>query len=213
MKQGYFLILMIVLLSVFNTFISSAQIKKEKLKFGFALGYGTENTYPFNSKDYDHSISYYTIKINYLLKEKGKWSYEVNIEPSFNIAKHQLINKYFIKPSIGDNFLELRELFTQKREIKEYVLNLGLLIRYKIIKNFSVYNLASVGPMISNKSTERLAKGFAFSDILAFGTSYIIDKVQLDIKYSIRHTSNFDFKSPNHGHNTANIEFGVLFKL
>ncbi|RLD28272.1 MAG: hypothetical protein DRI75_07260 [Bacteroidetes bacterium] len=213
MKQDHYLILMIVLLSVFNTFISSAQIKKEKLKFGFAYGYGTENTFPFNSKDYDHTTTYYKIKINYLLKDKRKWSYEVNIEPSFNIANHQLINKHFIKPSDGENFLEQRELFTQKREIKEYVLDLGLLIRYKIIKNYSVYTLASVGPMISNKATERLAKGFAFSDILAFGTSYTIDNIQLDIQYSIRHTSNFDFTAPNHGHNTANFEFGVLFKL
>lgn len=213
MKQSHYRIFIIISLSVFSTFISSAQINKEKLKFGFTHGYGTENTFPFNSKDYDHTVSYYKIKINYLLKEKRKWSYEVNIEPSFNIATHQLINKWFIKPSIGDDFLEQRELFTQKREIKEYVLNLGFLIRYKIVKNLSVYNLGSVGPMISDKGTERLAKGFAFSDILAFGTSYNIDKIQLDIKYSIRHTSNFDFKSPNHGHNTANIEFGVLFKL
>jgi Lipid A 3-O-deacylase (PagL) len=213
MKQSHYLIFFLASLFVFNTFVSNAQIIKENLKFGFAYGFGTENTFPFNSKDYDHSISFYTIKINYLLKEKRKWSYEVNIEPSFNIASHQLINKYFIKPSIGDNYLELRELFTQKREIKEYVLNLGFLIRYRIIKNFSVYNLASVGPMISNKDTERLAKGFAFSDILALGTSYRIDKIQLDFRYSIRHTSNFNLKSPNHGHNTANIEFGVLFKL
>jgi len=213
MKQSLYQISILASLFVLNTFVTRAQINKENLKFGFAYGFGTENTFPFNSKDYDHSISIYTIKINYLLKEKRKWSFELNIEPSFNIASHQLINKYFIKPSIGDNYLELRELFTQKREIKEYVLNLGFLIRYKIIKNFSVYNLASVGPMISNKDTERLAKGFAFSDIFALGASYKINKFQLDFRYSVRHTSNFDLKSPNHGHNTTNIEFGILFEL
>jgi Lipid A 3-O-deacylase (PagL) len=213
MKQNHNRIFIIVSLSLFNTFISTAQIKKENLKLGFVHGYGTENTFPFNKKDYDHTVTLYKVQINYLIKEKRKWSYEINIEPSYNIAEHQLLNKWFIKQSSGEDYLERRELFTQKRKIKEYTLNFGFLTRYTIFKKWSVYNLASIGPMISNKNTERLAKGFAFSDILAFGTSYKIDEIQLDFRYSIRHTSNFNFKSPNNGHNTANIEFGVLFKL
>jgi hypothetical protein len=203
----------ILIFLIFNSFISNAQIKKENFKLGFNYGTGTENAFPFNSKDYDHTVSQYKIQINYVIKEKGKWSYEINIEPSYNIAKHQLLNKFFIKPSSGDDFLERRDLFTQNREIKEYVLNFGFLTRYAIVKKLSVYNLASVGPMLSDKATERLAKGFAFSDILAFGTSYEIGEIVLDVRYSLRHTSNANFKKPNQGHNTMNIEFGMLFEL
>lgn len=162
MRQNHFQIILTLSLFIVNSFLSNAQINKENLKLGFNYAYGTESTFPFNSKDYDHSVTQYKIQINYLIKKKGKWSYEINVEPSYSIAEHQLLNKYFIKPSSGDDFLERRDLFTQNREIKEYVLNFGFLTRYSIIKNLSVYNLVSVGPMISDKATERLAKGFAF---------------------------------------------------
>ena len=205
----------IVLLLLFLCFsvISVAQIKKENFKYGFNYGMGSQNKFPFNSKQYSHDVEFYKIQINYLLKAKRKWSFEINAEPAFYVAEHQLLNKWFIKPNSGDDYLEQREYHTQKREIKEYVLNLGFLTRFSITKKLSVYNLGSIGPMISDKTTERLAKGFAFSDIMALGTSYEIGQVILDLRYSVRHTSNLEMKEPNNGHNTTNLEFGVLFDL
>ena len=204
-----------VLLLLFLCFslLSVGQIKKENFKYGFNYGIGSQNKFPFDLKDYTHEVDFYKIQINYLLKTKRKWNFEINIEPAFYISEHQLLNKWFIKPNTGDDYLEQRDLHTQKRIIKEYVLNLGILARYKISNKFSVYSLGSVGPMISDKATERLAKGFAFSDILAFGTSYKFEKIILDFRYSVRHTSNFEMKDPNNGHNTTNIEFGLLFDL
>ena len=67
--------------------------------------------------------------------------------------------------------------------------------------------------MFSDKATERLAKGFAFSDIFGLGLSYEINKLQLDFRYSVRHTSNLELKQPNGGHNTTNTEFSVLLNL
>lgn len=191
----------------------NAQIKKNNFKLGFNYGTGSQSRFPFDHDAYSHEVDFYKFQINYLLKEKKKWAFELNIEPSYYVAEHQLLNKYFIKESDAENYQELRDLYTQKRTIKEYVLNLGLMARYTLFKNSSIYALGSVGPMISDKATERLAKGFSFSDIFAFGTSYKINKVALDFRYSVRHTSNMEMKQPNNGHNTTNFEFGMLFDL
>lgn len=193
--------------------LGQSQIKKDNLKWGVSYGVGSQSKFPFNSVDYTHEVTFYKALINYTLKHKNKWSYEISIEPSFNVAKHQLKNKWFIKPEDSDNYLELRELYTKERTLKEYVLNLGFITRYSFFKNSSLYAMGSVGPMIGNIKTERLAKGFAFSDVLGFGASCVIEKVQLDFRYSLRHTSNLQLKTPNNGHNTTNIEFAILFSL
>ena len=205
--------LLIVLFFIGSSIEGEAQIRKENFRLGFNYGSGAQDRFPFDSEQYRHEVGFYKIQVNYLLKSKRKWSFEINIEPAYYIAEHQLLNEYFIKESDAENYQELRDLYTQKRTIKEYVLNLGFLTRYTVFKNSSIYILGSVGPMISNKETERLASGFAFSDILAFGTSYNINKIRLDFRYSVRHTSNFEIKDPNNGHNTTNLEFGIQFRL
>lgn len=211
MKQNFFRVILI--LSLCLSINGNAQIKKENFRLGFNYGSGSQNRFPFDLKDYSHEVSFYKIQVNYLLKDKIKWTFEFNLEPTYYVAKHQLLNKWLIKESVGENYQELRDFHTQKREIKEYVLNLGLLARYKISNKLSVYSIGSVGPMISDEATERLAKGFAFSDILGFGASYRISDFIVDFRYSVRHTSNLKMKDPNHGHNTTNIEFGVLIDL
>lgn len=194
-------------------FVGHAQIKTENIKLGFNYGEGSQNKYPFNLKDYIHTVSFYKAVINYRLKEKEKWTYEVILEPGIYLAKHQLLNKWFIKSTDYENFEELRDLYTQERRITEYVLNFGFIVRYTVFKPMSVFAIGSVGPMIANKPTERLAKGFAFSDVFGLGLSYEIGGIQLDFRYSVRHTSNLELQQPNNGHNTTNMEFGVLFQL
>ncbi|MEP1489420.1 MAG: acyloxyacyl hydrolase [Algibacter sp.] len=196
-----------------SIFLGNSQIKKENIKLGLAFGTGTQSSFPFNASDYTHEVKFYKAVVNYKLKQKNKWNYEINIEPSFNVAKHQLKNKWFVKPEDYDNYLELRDLYTQERTLKEYVLNIGFITRYALFENASMYALGSVGPMIGDIGTERLAKGFAFSDVFGLGTSYVVGKTQLDFRYSVRHTSNLQMKIPNNGHNTTNIEFAVLLQL
>lgn len=192
--------------------IIDAQIKKENIKWGISYGTGV-NKYPFKSKDYSHEVDFYKVVINYKIIQKKRWSYEINLEPSYNIAEHQLLNKWFIKDTDSEDYLELRDLYTQKRTIKEYVLNIGFVARYSFFKTFSGYAIGSIGPMISDKATERLAKGYAFSDVFGLGLSCHIRKTQLNLGYSIRHTSNLELKSPNNGHDSTNIEFSILYKL
>lgn len=213
MKISLSTILLFIGLFVFNTSYINAQIKKENFKWGLTYGTGTQGKFPFNADDYIHEVDFYKIQINYRFKDKQKWAFEVNLEPSYNVVEHQLLNKFYVKPSDAENYEELRELYTQKRTIREYVLNCGIIARYKIYKGISTYAIGSVGPMIADKATERLAKGFAFSDIFGLGLSYEINKLQFDLRYSVRHTSNLEFQQPNGGHNTTNMEFSVLLDI
>ena len=213
MKQKFTIPFFLTIVIIANSFVGNAQIKKENLKLGFTYGTGSQNKFPFNDKDYTHDVTFYKTQINYRVKDTQKWAFEVNSEPSYNVVEHQLLNRYYIKPSDADNYQELTELYMQKRTIKEYVLNFGFIVRYKVYNTISTYAIGSVGPMFSDKATERLAKGFVFSDIFGLGLSYEINKLQFDFRYSVRHTSNLELKQPNGGHNTTNTEFSVLFKL
>ncbi|TBN03013.1 hypothetical protein EYD45_10695 [Hyunsoonleella flava] len=193
--------------------IVSSQTEQDRTKLGFSFGKGFHNKFPFNSEDYSHEVEFYKVIFNYRFKESKNWAFEFVAEPSYNRVEHQLLNKWFIQPSDGQNYLELREIFTKKRMFNEYVLNLGLIARYKLFRKLSVYAVGSVGPMVADKGTERLASGFAFSDVFGLGLSYDSGKVRLCFRYSVRHTSNLEMKQPNNGHNTTNAECSVLFNL
>lgn len=212
MKQKIKISFFVALLCFVYSFDGFAQIKKENLKLGFSYGTGIQNKFPFNADDYTHDVDFYKVQINYRFKDKKKWAFEVNLEPAYNVVEHQLLNRFYIKPSDTDNYQELTELYMQKRTIKEYVLNLGVIARYKIYNGISTYAILGSGPMIADKATERLAKGFAFSDVFGLGLSYEFLKLQLDFRYSVRHTSNLELKQPNGGHNTTNVEFALLFR-
>ncbi|RZJ49878.1 MAG: hypothetical protein EOO44_17480, partial [Flavobacterium sp.] len=125
---------------------------------------------------------------------------------------HQLLNLYFVKPEKPD-YIEKRIEYTQLKDIHEYVLNVGFLIRKPINNSFSAYILASVGPMITDTETERMSEGFAFSDVLAVGFSAKVQRFQFDIRPSVRHVSNAGLGNSNAGYNTKNIELGLSYSL
>jgi hypothetical protein len=134
------------------------------------------------------------------------------LQPELNFATHQLLNLYFVTPE-ESNYIEKREKFTKLKDIKEYTLGIGLCVRKPVSKIASIYILASIGPMITDTETERLSKGFAFSDVLALGFSLKVDKVLFDVRPSLRHVSNAQLQSSNAGFNTKNIEFGLSLIL
>ncbi len=187
--------------------------KNNKIRLGFNSGFGTQESFPFDSKDYSYDVQFYKLQFNYLMIERIKWNFELNIEPSYYLAEHQLLNEYYVRPDQGDDYLEKREEFTEKKNINEYVLNLGLIARYKIYNNISVYAIGSVGPMYSDTDTERMNAGFAFSDIFGLGISYQIHRFFLDFRYSIRHVSNLNITLPNNGYNSSNLEIGCTYQL
>jgi hypothetical protein len=190
-----------------------AQNESRSLRIGVDYGIGKQPFFPFSSRDYNYNVKGYKVLINYHFKKAKRLSYELQIEPGIYSARHQLLNEYFIQPKDGTNYLELREIFTKEKTITEYALNVGMVVRYNLKGRFSFFVLGSIGPMISDTETERLAKGFAFSDIIALGAGYKVGKIMFEIRPGLRHVSNANLKQPNSGHNSSNIDFGISVLL
>jgi hypothetical protein len=191
----------------------NAQEEKHLLRLGISFGMGTQQFLPYNSPDYKYNVTGYKAVINYRFKELRFFSFEFQSDPGIFFARYTLLNPYFVQPDYGPDYLELREIYTKERTFVEYVLNLGILIRYKPKGRLSFFLLGSIGPMISGTETERLAKGFAFSDIVGIGASYKTGRFVFDIQPSLRHVSNADIKFPNCGHNSSNINLGISIFL
>jgi hypothetical protein len=185
-----------------------AQDKLGKVKFGFGYGIGNE----LKNSDYTYTNSYYKLQFYYTVKQAKRFKYEVLLQPEVNFAKHQLLNFYFVKPD-DPNYIEKRERYTKLKDIKEYVLNIGFLMRKPILKKASIYFSGSVGPMIIDTETERLSKGFAFSNVVALGITFKVNKITFDIRPNFRHVSNAGLKMLNSGYDTKNIDLSFLFPL
>jgi hypothetical protein len=206
-------IFLLFIYSLFVVFSLYGQDNSKAIRLGIGYGIGTQQIFPYNNSDYSHNVNGYKGLINFPLKKTGKFSYELQIEPGIYSARHRLLNKFFIQPDKSANYLELRDLFAQERTITEYALNIGVLVRYNLKEKLSFFILGSTGPMYTNTETERLAKGFAFSDIFAFGVAYKVGKVMFEIRPGLRHESNLNTQYPNSGHNSSNIDFGISITL
>jgi hypothetical protein len=201
---------LLLFLCIHITLSVNSQEKGRAIKYGFVYGIGEQGIFPFSDDDYLYETKSYKAQLNYVFKEVNKFSFEINVEPSVFISKHQLLNKHFITPDYGSDYLEERDRQTAKKTMKEYSLGIGVISRYNFTENMSAYALGSVGPMIIDTRTERMAKGFSFSDIFSFGFSYKIEKIILDLRYGVRHVSNFQLKNPNSGYNSTNFEIGFF---
>jgi hypothetical protein len=196
----------LIILFSYNTFY--AQDTSSKVKLGFDYGFGNE----LKNSNYTYTNSYYKLQLYYTIKQTKNFEYEILVQPELNFAKHQLLNFYFVKPD-DPNYIEKRERYTKLKDIKEYVFNIGFLMRKQVFRTSSIYILASVGPMFTDTETERLSKGFAFSDVLALGFTFKMNKIIFDIRPNFRHVSNAGLQGSNSGYNTKNIDFGILFLL
>jgi hypothetical protein len=190
-----------------------AQEEGKSFRIGVNYSIGKQPFFPFSSADYSYKVNGYKFLINYPLKKAKRISYELQIEPGIYFAKHKLLNEYFIQPKDGADYLELREIFTKEKTITEYALNVGMVVRYNVKERLSFLFLGSIGPMISDTETERLAKGFAFSDIVALGVAYNVGKITFEIRPELRHVSNANLKKPNSGHNSSNVDIGISVSL
>jgi hypothetical protein len=188
------------------SFACNAQQTPSDIKLGFSVGFGSE----FKNRNYTYSNQYFKFQFVKTVKSTNRFSYDLVLQPEFNSGTHQLLNLYFVKPD-EENYIEKRERYTKLKTCNEYILNIGLLMRYPLSKKLSLYVLGSVGPMYIDTATERLSKGFAFADVLALGVNYKIGQFILDFRPNLRHTSNVGLQDNNAGFNTSNIEIGVLF--
>ncbi len=185
-----------------------AQQKNDPFRIGLSYGFGSE----FNNRNYTFANHFYKAQVYYQLKESRNFKYEILIQPEINFGKHQLLNFYFVKPETP-NFEQKRIEYMKLKDVREYVMNIGFIIRKPIAKDFSFYLLGSIGPMITDTETERMSKGFAFADVLALGLTADFNQFRFDIRPSVRHVSNAGLGSSNAGYNTKNIEFGISYQL
>lgn len=211
MKQfGRSLLIIIVILSADQP--AYCQENNRRIRIGFNYGSGSQQLFPFRSRDYNYSFTSYKLLCSYPINN-GLISFEVQAEPSLFLSRHQLLNKYFVQPEYGPDYLFLREVYTKEKSIYEYSLNIGLQIRFKPGGRLSYFISGSTGPMFINTATERLARGFAFSDIFAFGIQYNLKNIIFELRPGIRHASNLDFQFPNSGLNATTLDFGISFLL
>ncbi|PZD77015.1 acyloxyacyl hydrolase [Mesonia sp. K7] len=183
-------------------------------RVGVNYGQAKQQVFPFNNDNYTHQTTYLKFQIAKDYKTFKKSKLELLFEPGFFWAEHQLLNHYFIQEyEYPNNYQELRELYLQKRDFYEIALNLGILYRYYLLEDFSAFGLLSIGPMVTTEDTERLSKGFAFSDVIGLGFSYEKTKFMLETRITLKHNSNANLKKPNHGHNTVGFEVGFSYNL
>jgi hypothetical protein len=210
--------ILIFFIGIFFTNKTVAQeFKKKKqtdiIRLGLNFGHASQAVFPYNNPNYLYKTNYFKIQINYLLTQKKRFKIELNLEPSLYFSEHQLLNEYYIGSKGNPDYLEQRETFTKKRLFNEYAINVGIITRYNIMNNLSTYLIGSIGPMNSGVDTERLKKGFAFSDIVGFGFAYRRKIILFDIRLTLRHNSNANLSMPNNGHNSAGVESGISFQL
>ena len=179
---------------------------------GFTYAYGVQGGAFLHEKDYNYKTNTFAVQLFYPLK-RGKYNFDLLIEPTIGFAQHQLINKYFIK-NTEPNYEEKRAHYTQNMSLRELLLIGNLIIRKKIFKGEELLAYFGFGPMTINKTTERLAKGFAFVSTIGIGLSTRINsKTYFNVSGKLRHLSNAELKKPNGGINTASLGFGFNFKL
>ncbi|MFH6997192.1 acyloxyacyl hydrolase [Flavobacterium sp. FlaQc-57] len=200
--------LLLVIMFLLVVLKAVGQDKKNDLAIGFNYGFGSE----FSNRNYSFTNHFYKIELYYRIKKAKHFQYEIVVQPEVNFATHQLLNFYFVKPETP-NYIEKRDEYTKLKDIHEYVLNIGFLVRKPIGKVLSIYALGSVGPMITDTETERMSNGFAFADVLAIGFSAKMNQFRLDVRPSVRHVSNAGLNSENAGYNTKNIEIGISYCL
>lgn len=196
----------ILLLICIIPFLAQGQSKEKSFyRAGFHYGTGTIDNFLFNDEDYAYEVNFYKLQLYYKLKE-GFFDLDILLQPEYNRAQHELLNFYFV------NTPEERERFMQPKYINEYIFNIGMLLRKRIWSFLDIYMMGSIGPGYFDQETERLAKGFAFSDNIALGiTLQCLRSLFLDVRPSFRHVSNANLKYPNSGYNSLNIEFGVSY--
>ncbi|MDQ6531773.1 acyloxyacyl hydrolase [Flavobacterium sp. LHD-85] len=186
----------------------TAQKDDSNFSLGFNYGFGSE----FSNRNYTFTNHFYKVQLYYKIKETKHFQYQILVQPEINFAEHQLLNFYFVKPETP-NYQQKRDEYTHLKDVREYVLNCGFLIRKPIGDVCSFYILGSIGPMITDTETERISEGFAFADVLALGFTVGCNKLQFDLRPSLRHVSNAGLGSSNAGYNTKNIEFGISYQL
>lgn len=215
----YFINKSLILLLICFCFLGQFAQSQEKPKrmqlqrVGWVYGYGSSGKYIRQDSDYRYDNQSLKISTHFLWSKKNKHRWEVLIEPTIYRSKHESFNPWQAYFTSIPNADEMREKFMPFKRLNEYSLNFGVLYRRHVSNNFSVYTYANIGPMYIDTETERIKKGFAFSDIIALGVNYRIQNFSVDMKTYFRHVSNANLQWPNYGLNSVGFELGVYYEI
>jgi hypothetical protein len=196
---------------------ASAQGIEPSWRVGVEWSAGKQRFQPFwDDPNYNHDVKGYKLLLNRQLSSRslppgGTAEWELQIEPSYYVARHRLLNQYFIGPNWGSDYLEERARLTKGLTVREYVVNVGIVGRRDPTKWLSFFFLASIGPAWVDPGTERLARGFTFSDILGAGVGLRIGRCLFEVHPGLRHVSNLYTQKPNHGYNSATLDLALSF--
>lgn len=127
----------------------------------------------------------------------------INVEPCYYTSRYTPLSRHS----------QAKGTYNQRKTINEYTLNAGVQLHYTLLKNTSIYLVASSGPTIINSETERLNKGLSFSNIVGTGVNFRTSFMLFDLRFSIRHVSNAGMSKPNRGYNSLNFETGFSIPI
>ena len=203
---------------LFFILLGSAYAQEKKalvkvLRTGFVYGFSTQNKYIRQDSDYRYSSHIFKFSNHFHLYKKPNYSWEATAEAGYYRSKHEAYNIWHEYFTSATDIEAERARFVPLKNMNEYVLNFGVLYRRNLAENLSAYAQGSIGPMYIDTDTERLKKGFAFSDIFALGINYKFKRFSIDFKTMIRHVSNADLKYPNFGYNAVGFELGSYVEL
>lgn len=202
----------LVFILCFIFFNLTAQDIKNSKRWGIHFGYSTQQTVPFHLSDYDleqgHVLGQLRLK-NYTLK---KIELQLIAEAGYYYAQHQLMNNWFTSTEFFNHFPEsFHQEMLQKKTIHQVAFHAAFELAYYLNPKTQVFGYAAIGPMWTSQLTERLAKGFAFSDNIGVGVKFKLSKkMWFSNMVIIRHESNANLKFPNSGHNTLGVRLGVV---
>lgn len=210
MKLKY-LIFFNLLITSFN-YGQDSIARYQWLRSGIVFGYAAQNTFIKQEPDYSYESKILKFSNHFNWAKSKKHSWEILIEPTYYQSKHQMINYWYISHTVtnGD---ELRLKYMKLKTINEFALNAGIVYRRFLNLKSSVYATLNSGPMYIDTDTERLKKGFAFSDVISVGYNYRMKKLSFDMKLIYRHVSNANLQKPNFGLNSAGFEFGTYYEV
>ncbi|MFD2890919.1 acyloxyacyl hydrolase [Flavobacterium chuncheonense] len=183
------------------------------MRIGVLYGFASQNTILKQDSDYTYKSDIFKFSSHFNIYSKNRHALELLVEPSYYKSKHESLNYWHAFYTSSETPDLYREQYMKLKDVEEYVLNLGVIYRFCLLSDLSVYALGNVGPMYIDTDTEMLKKGFAFSDIFALGTNYKMNKISFDVKCMIRHVSNANLQKPNYGLNSVGFEFGVYYEF
>jgi hypothetical protein len=125
-----------IVLGFFLGTIAGVLGQETSSKFAIGASYGLGNE--FKNTDYTYTNRYVKGQLYYSLKKTKNFEFQILVEPEINFATHQLLNLYFVTPD-EPNFEEKRARYTKLKDIREYVLHVGFLIRKPLSEQFSLY--------------------------------------------------------------------------